>query len=401
MLLTNKKIRLVFLTSIIFFNAVNSFGQQWVKSNEGNSFYLHNLFFHDLKAFFRGMDSSFYVLTAHKPDAYWEKKNEGKSELLISKINKEGDITVIKKLKEYVNSPVLKTFNNKYYLLDNDFKLSKKQYYYVCYVYNSDWELEAQVKIPEQPQQRGFSDSIVNKVGQLYFITKPYFIDHKQDDFNGSYLVKYSLNSELLKKLHFDKSYCSNLTVSNDSILFQLHHQKLVFPFYQTDSIIKITSDYELNYTIITAKQFIPKDKKINREILLSDGGKVVYMDSSFALSSNSWTSDFKIALFDKQNIRKWTIEPSNRWLFSNPKPLQNGTFIAQVDKRWDSTCLVVFDNSGNQISIKSFLMNADTRIDRYRFIDFFEISKNQIWVFYKMETPKREEQIYFERLQL
>ena len=73
---------------------------------------LHNLFFHDLKAFFKGIDSNFYVLTGHRPDAYWEKKNENKSELLISTVDKKGEIILIKKLKEYINKLILKTFNN-------------------------------------------------------------------------------------------------------------------------------------------------------------------------------------------------------------------------------------------------------------------------------------------------
>jgi hypothetical protein len=401
MLPKNKITGVAFLISILFFNAVNSFGQMWVKSDGSNSFYLHNLFFHDLKAFSRGIDSNFYVLSSHKPDAYWEKKNENKSELLVSRIDSKGNITLLTKLKAYINNLVLKIFNNKYYLLDNEYKVSKKQYYYLCYVYNFNWELESQLKIPELPHQSGFSDFIADKEGNLFLLTKPYFIDHKQEDFKGSYFVKCSLNGELLKKVLFDKSYCSNLRISNDSILFQLYHQRLVYPFYQTDSIIKISSDNELNYRVTATSLFIPKDRKIDKEIFLTDGDRVIYMDSSYALSPNSWTSTFKIALFDKQNSRKWSIEPSNRWLFSTPKPLQNGTFITQIDKRWDSTCLVVFDKNGDQKSIRSFVMNADTRIDRYSFIDFFETGKNEIWIFYKKQSPTREEEIYFERLLL
>lgn len=401
MAVKNKRTRLIFLISIFSFNAFNSFGQTWLKSNESNYFYLHNLFFHDLKAFFKGIDSNFYVLTGHRPDAYWEKKNENKSELLISTVDKKGEIILIKKLKEYINKLILKTFNNKYYLLDNDFKVSKKQYYYICYVYNTNWELESQLKIIELPHQMGFADFIVNKEGSVFLLTKPYFIDHKQDDFKGSYIVKCSYNGKQLKKVLFDKSYSTNLRFSNDSILLQLHHQKLVYPFYRTDSIIEVSCDNDLNYILKEKKQFITRDKKINKEIILSDGEKVIYIDSSYSLSPNSWTSTFKIALLDKQNIRKWTIEPSNRWLFSTSKALQNGTFITQIDKRWDSTCLVIFDKSGNQKSIKAFLMNADTRIDRYSFIDFFEVRENEIWIFYKKESPTREQEIYFQQLLL
>src|SRR6476660_7663240 len=138
----NKMKRLLFVISIIFFSTVSSPGQTWIKSTDGNSFYFHELFFHDLKAFFKGIDSDFYALTAHQPDAYWEKKNENKSELIISRINRRGEIRFITKLKEYAKDPILKIYNNKYYLLDNDYKTSKKQSYYSCYIYNSNWELE-------------------------------------------------------------------------------------------------------------------------------------------------------------------------------------------------------------------------------------------------------------------
>lgn len=388
-----------FLTTIIIFHSLNGFGQTWTKTNDGKSFYLHNLFYHDLKAFFNGLDSNFYALTAHKPDAYWEKKNEGKSQLLISKITKAGEINRTTTLKKYASKPILRVFNNKYYILDNDYKVTKKMYYYMCYVYNSNWELESQIKIFELPHQMGFTDFVVNQQGQLFLLTNPYFIDHKQSDFKGCYIVKYSLNGEFIKKVLFDKSYSSNLRLSNDKILFQLNHQKLVYPFYQTDSIIQLSCDSELNYSIVSKTAYLPKEKKIDREIFLSDGDKVVYIDSTYALSANSWTSTFKIALLGKSNERKWTIEPSDRWMFSTPKPLQDGRFIVQIDKRWDSTCLVIFDKSGKQTSVKSFLMNADTRIERFHFLDFFEVSKNEIWVFYNKEYPTREEEIYFERL--
>ncbi len=186
------------------------------------------------------------------------------------------------------------------------------------------------------------------------------------------------------------------MQISGDSIVFHLIHQKLIYPFFKTDSIFDIKSDHELNYTIIAKKQYIPKNKAIKEAILFADGRKVIYIDSTNFLSQISWNSSFKMALLDNGNNRLWTYEPSNRWFFLNPKPLQNGTFLTQIDKRWDSTCLVLFDKTGNQKSIKSFLMNADTRIDRYHFIDFFEVNENEIWIFYKKESPKREEKIYY-----
>lgn len=401
MALKHIKQRLIPLVPILLFINAISFGQSWAKSNDNNSSYLHHLFFQDLKAFFKGPDSSSYVLTSHKPDKYWLKQNKDKSELIVSKITNAKDITLIKRLKEYANDPIIKSFNNKFYLLDNDFKVSKKKYYYNCYVYSSNWELEAQVKIPELPHQRGFSDFVVTKEEELFLLTVPYFIDHKQKDFKGSYLVKYSLSSGLSKNVLFSQSYSSNLSSKNDSLSITLNHQKFVYPYYQSDSVFNIHCDYELNYAIVKAKEFIQIDKKIKRDVLLADGDRIVYIDSSYALSPISWTSTFKISLINHLNIRQWTIEPNNKWIFSTPKPLQNGLFIAQIEKRWDSTCLVLFKKDGTQKSIKSFPMKPNTNIDRYNFIDFFEIKENEIWMFYKKEAATRDEQIYFERLLL
>jgi len=390
-----------FLTSILIFLSLNGFGQKWTKTHDGNSFFLRNLFYHDLKAFFKGLDTDFYALTAHKPDAFWEKINEGKSQLVLSKITKTGEINLVKTLNEYASRPILRFFNNKYYMLDNEFKVMNKRHYYMFYVYNSTWELESQVKILELPHQMGFTDFAVNQQGQLFFLTDPYFNEHKQSDFKGCYLVKYSPDGAFMKKELFAKSYSSSLNLSNDRILLQLNHQKLVYPFYQTDSIIQISCDSELNYAVVASTAYVPKAKNIDKEVFLSDGDKVVFIDSTYALTPYSLTSTFKIALTGKRNERKWTIEPSERWIFFTPKPLQNGNFMVQVDKRWDSTCLVIFDKTGKQTSVKSFLMNADTRIERFRFIDYFEVSKNEIWIFYAKIYPTREEEIYFERLLL
>jgi len=152
---------------------------------------------------------------------------------------------------------------------------------------------------------------------------------------------------------------------------------------------------------VVASTAYVPKAKNIDKEVFLSDGDKVVFIDSTYALTPYSLTSTFKIALTGKRNERKWTIEPSERWIFFTPKPLQNGNFMVQIDKRWDSTCLVLFDKTGKQTSVRSFLMNAETRIERFRFIDYFEVSKNEIWIFYAKTYPTREEEIYFERVLL
>ncbi|MGG9960726.1 hypothetical protein [Ferruginibacter sp. SUN106] len=387
--------------TILFFCNYNSNAQAWIKSTDNNSWYIHRQFFHSLKSIIKGVDSNMYVITSHRPDSYWEKKNEGKSELLVSRIDEKGNISFVTILSQYANRPVLKAFNNKYYLLDKELQNIKKEFYRNCFVYTAKWELESQFKIDDLPHQSGFTDFTVDKEGSVFVLTAPYFIDHKQQDFKGAYLVKYSSDGAMLNKVLFDKCYLSDLTIAGDSIHFLAQQQKLVYPYYNTDSLLEISSDKDLNYSVTAREKLIPKDKKTDREVLLADGGRVVFIDSTYALSQNSWTSVFKISLLDKQRHAIWTIEPSNRWFYLKPKPLSNGNFITQVDKRWDSTCLVLFDKAGNQRTIKSFVMNADTRIDRYSFVDYFEINNNEIWLFYKKESPSREEELYFERILL
>ncbi|GAB2825183.1 hypothetical protein [Ferruginibacter profundus] len=387
--------------TILFFCHQNSNAQTWIKSTDNNSWYLHRQFFHSLKNIIKGVDSNIYVITSHKPDSYWKKKNEDKSELIVSRIDKNGNISFVTILSRYADNPVLKTFNHKYYLLDKDLKYTKREFYRNCFVYNSNWELELEFKIDDLPHQSGFTDFTVSKEGNIFLLTDPYFLDHRQEDFKGSYLVKLAAGGEVMNKILFEKCFLSGLTIKGDSLHLLLHQQKLVLPFYQTDSLLEVSSDKDLHYSITAREKFIPEDKKVKREILLTSGDRVIFFDSTYALSPNSWASVSKIALLDKQGHTRWTTEPGNRWFYLKPKPLRNGNFITQVDKRWDSTCLVLFDKAGYQRTIRSFVMNANTRIDRYSFVDYFEVNDNEIGLFYKKEAPSREEELYFERILL
>jgi hypothetical protein len=255
--------------------------------------------------------------------------------------------------------------------------------------------------LSELPNQKGFKDFVVDKNGNLYFASYPYYVNFKAKGFVGNYLMKVSSNGEFIKKALFRNCIPTKFIISNDTLQLTLNKQAIESHFLYNDSILQIQLDTNLNYSVLSSQKFIPKDKKIDKEVLLSNGSRVVYIDSTYNLSPNSWTSTFKIALFDKQNIRKWTIEPSNRWLYSTPKPLKNGSFITQIDKRWDSTSVVVFDGKGNERQIKSFLMNADTRIIRYKFLDFFEINANEIYLFYIKEFPTRKEILFYEAIKL
>lgn len=375
-------------------------GQTWIKDSMTNASSIDYLFFSQIREVFVGADSKTFVVTEHRPDSYWDKVNIDRSELLVSYID-NSKIIFIKKLDYYAKYPKIKFYNNKYYIFDNDIKVRKKNYYYTCYVYNTDWSYSKSIELNELPNQKGFIDFVVDKSENLYFASYPYSVNYKAKGFVGNYLMKISSNGEFIKKVLFRNCIPTEFIISSDTLQLTLSKQTIESNFLYNDSILQIKADTNLNYSVFTAKKFVAKDKKIDKEVLLSNGGKVVYIDSAYSLSSNSWTSTFKMALFDNQNIRKWTFEPSNRWFYSTPKALQNGSFITKVDKRWDSTSVVVFDDKGNERQIKSFLLNADTRIIRYNILDFFEINTNEIYIFYIKEFPTRKEVLYFETIKL
>jgi len=384
---------ILFLISL----ATSTFGQNWIKDNISNVSSIDYLFYSEVREVLVGTDSKTFVITEHRPNSYWDKENINEPELLVSYID-NSNITFIKKLDYYAKYSKIKFYNNKYYIFDRDIKLRNKKVYYSFFIYNNDWSFNKTIELTELPNQKGYMDFVVDKNNNIYFVTEPYSVNYKAKGFVGNYLMKISSNGEFTSKVLFRNCIPTEFKILNDTLQLTLNKQAKESHFLYNDSILQIKVDTNLNYSVFTSKKFIPKEEKIDQEVFLSNGGRVVYIDSSYKLQYSS-TSTFKIALFDKQNIRKWTFEPSNRWFYSTPKPLKNGSFITKVDKRWDSTSVVVFDKKGNQKIIKSFLLSADTRIIRYNILDFFEFKETEILLFYIKEFPTRKEELYFEKI--
>jgi hypothetical protein len=380
--------------------ATQTLGQQWMPDSIPNISSMDHLFYCQVRALFVGADAKTFVITEHRPDSYWDKEKIGRSELLVSYID-HSNITVIKKLDYYAKNPKVKCYNNKYYIFDGDIKTREMKDYYTCYIYNTDWNYSKSIELIQLPGQKGFIDFVVDKSENLYFATDPYAVNYKARRFTGNYIIKISPNGEFIKKLQFKNCIPTEFSISNDTLQLTVNKQGIESQFLYNDSILQIKADANLNYSVVTAKKFIPKDKKIDTQVLLSNGSSVVYIDSLYKVSPNGTMMAFKIALFDQQNIRKWTFEYGNRWIYSTPKPLKNGSFITKVDKRWDSTAVVVFDEKGTQRQIRAFLMNADTRIASNNILDFFEVNPNEIYLFYNKELPTRKEVLYFEKIKL
>ena len=396
MKIKNKILSLLFTIGFI----TPTFGQKWNKDSTTNIYSLDHLFFSQVRKVFIGANSKTFVITEHRSDFYWDKKYKDSAELLVSYIDNSG-ITFLKKIEFYAKYPEIKFYNNKYYIFDRDIKQRNKKVYYSFFIYNSDWTFNKTIELNDLQNQEGYRDFVVDKNENLYFVTNPYSVNYKARGFIGNYLLKISSNGQFIKKILFKNCIPSDFIISNDTLQLTLNKQAIESHFLYNDSSLQIKVDTNLNNIFFSSKKFIPKDKKIDKEVLLTNGGKVVYIDSTYNLTPSSWTSTFKIALFNKQNIRKWTFEPSNRWFYSTPKPLQNGSFITKVDKLWDSTSVVIFDTAGNERQIKSFLMNADTRIIRYHIEDFFEINNNEIYLFFIKELPTSKEELYFEIIKL
>ena len=377
-----------------------TFGQRWINDSTSKISSIDYLFYNKVREVFVGAGSKTFVVTDHKPNLFWEIENIDKSKLLVSYID-NSNIIFLKKLDFYAKYPEIKFYNNKYYIFDRDIKLRNKKVYYSFFIYNSDWTFNKTIELNDLQNQDGYSDFVVDKNENIYFVTKPHSVNYKSRGFIGNYLFKISSNGEFKKKVLFKNCIPTNFIISNDTLQLTVNKQGKKSHFLYNDSTLQIKIDTNLNNIFFSSKKFIPKDKKNDKEVLLTNGGKVVYLDSTYNLTPRSWTSTFKIALFDKQNIRKWTFEPSSRWFYSTPKPLQNGSFITKVDKLWDSTSVVIFDTAGNERQIKSFLMNADTRIIRYHIEDFFEINNNEIYLFFIKELPTSKEELYFEIIKL
>lgn len=389
--------------SLIFFlfsllPAMACLAQDWMPAEDGNGFYIQRQFFQRLELVFRGIDSADYLLTAHSPDAYWKNKNEDKREMVVSRVEKAGRPVVVKQLEAFAAEPVLRSFNQKYYVLDNYFKLKKKQFYYECFVYSKDWVLESVIRIEHQAGQMGFMDFVVDGGGYMYLITKPYFTDHKPNSFRGASLIKLDPKGSLLKLRILDMSYGQDLKLENNALFFTLAKQKLIYPVFQTDSLQNWKSDLDLNAFVLSSKAS-PVERRIYRQkVSLNNGHQLVYYDSTWSSGPQSLATVSKIALLNPAGQKVWIREPGERWLFDKPVALSNGEILIQIDKRWTTTELIRIGADGKETLVKSLPLVIDSKADRYRFDRYFEWTKGEILFFYTRETPQRQERLYVER---
>jgi hypothetical protein len=401
------KISIISIFCSLIFLQANS--QTWQVDTIGNAMYLQHLFFNGFDGALKA-DKSYFIFTEHQIDQYWKKRNKQKSEILISKMDEAGKTTLIKKLDNYVGSSLKKFYNNRFYILATTSTSSKGKYYYPLFIYNANWQLEKQIFLPESSDhQRGFSDFVVDNDGFFYLISSPYFLDHEQQNFRGSYLIKVDTSGNFIKKLLYEKSFLRSLSLDTDTLSFIAYKQKLVYPFYQTDSLISIKFNKSLDNVKQVVLPAIKKDNDYLRTLNLSNGTKVIFIDSSYNIDANTWTSTHKIAMLDQNGNRKWTVETPRNFITSHStaKELHDGTFVVEISKKWitdrvyDTTCLVQFDAMGRQKDIKKFLDGANPRMEGYFVSSFFEAKPNQIWLFYRKSFPNRQERIYFERLLL
>lgn len=394
-----KKTSLVFIA--IIFSTANIFGQSWV-SEDNKSWHLRHQFYHDLKVLFKGVDSAYYMLTDHRPPQYWKEreKNKNSSELLISRIDEQGKPNFIIRLDKYAEKPVLKCFNGKYYLLDNFPKYGKGTTWCSFFIYNDKWQLESEFNITDQSHQRGYSDFVVDKAGNIFLMSDPYFIDHHPQDFNGCFLLKYSPTGTMIQNIFFEKSYSPGIEIANNELFFSVQTKKMKGDiFYETDSVYEISCSNDLVPKVTSAKKFIPGDRKIETRLVLTDGDQVHYIDSTYSIGRNASTSDHRIVMLDKEGNRRWVIEREWRWIFFEPHALPNGSFIARVDRQKDSSRLIIFDKKGGQRPIFGFREDYSTTVNRFKLEEYFIMSEKEIWVFYKKEEPHLQEELYFERV--
>jgi hypothetical protein len=400
------KISIIFITCFFFTGRANS--QTWQFDATGNAAYLQHLFFNGFDGALIA-NNTYFIFTQHQADEYWKKKNRDKSEILISKVDEKGDITFVQKLDNYVGSSLKKFYNNKFYILATTSTLNKGKYYYPFFIYDAKWQLEKQIFFPESSDhQRGFSDFAVDTDGYIYLTSSPYFLDHEQQNFKGSYLIKVDTAGNFIKAILYEKSFLQSLQLNNDTLSMTAYKQKLIYPFYQTDSVISIKLNRSLdNLKQVASSAAIKKDDGYLRTLYLKNGTKVIFIDSSYNIDANTWTSTHKIAMLDQNGNRKWTVETPRNFIVSHStaKELDDGTFLVEILKKWiadrvyDTTCIVQFDATGRQKDIKKFLDGANPRMEGYFVSSFFEAKPNEVWLFYRKSFPNRQERVYFEKL--
>ena len=388
-------------------------GQSWQPETDAKVNYLQHLFFNEFDGVLKKDSSTYFVFTSHHFNQYWKKKNKSKSETLVSNVDERGNITFIKKLDYYVDNSIKKVFNDRFYILGTTSISTKGKYYYPLFIYNSNWQLQKQLFLSEltSDHQRGFIDFVVDNDGNIYLTTSPYFLDHRQEDFKGSFLIKSDTSGNFIKRTFFEKSFLRNLQLTSDTLSLTADKQKLVYHFYQADSVILFKLTKSFNCLSQVAKQVHIKDNNNNnlRTVYLKNGEKVIFIDSSYNIAADTWTYSHKIAVVDKADNRKWTYETPENFIVSHSTvtELRDGTFLIEIFKKWiidrvyDTACIVQFDMNGNQKQIKTFLDGANPGMESYFVSSFFEAKQNEVWLFYRKSFPNRQERIYFERLVL
>ena len=245
-----------------------TFGQRWINDSTSKISSIDYLFYNKVREVFVGAGSKTFVVTDHKPNLFWEIENIDKSKLLVSYID-NSNIIFLKKLDFYAKYPEIKFYNNKYYIFDRDIKLRNKKVYYSFFIYNSDWTFNKTIELNDLQNQDGYSDFVVDKNENIYFVTKPHSVNYKSRGFIGNYLFKISSNGEFKKKVLFKNCIPTNFIISNDTLQLTVNKQGKKSHFLYNDSTLQIKIDTNLNNIFFSSKKFIPKDKKMIRRFYL------------------------------------------------------------------------------------------------------------------------------------
>jgi hypothetical protein len=410
------------LSFILIISRLNSFGQNWTFDNNENGLpCLNNMHYSNFNDCMKGIDSAYYLFTDHKPEAYWKKKNNDKEDLLVSRIDSLGNISVIRKLDTHVERVYKVIFNNKYYLLSMQLKEISGKSYYQGYIYNSKWQNESVFLIQSlnKNDQGGYSKFVVDKDENFFLFTNGTFIDHRPQDFTGAYLIKCNKAGQILKLEFYPKSEICNINLIDTTLFVRVLKKKYEYPFYLTDSIFNIEYDLGLAQTKTKSEKNVISEGSIHltsSTTNLKSECKIVLYDSSVSLSPSETKYIYKVALRTLDNKNIWNFQIPFGSNYSTPRALSNGNFITEMKKwntnavnKWntsislyDTTCFVEFNKKGDQKTLKEFLNETKPGGIRRKILYYFEGKTNEIWVFYqKTEDLSRfsADRIYFMRL--
>jgi hypothetical protein len=399
-----------FIILLLITSSLNSFSQAWTNDDSEKALFISDLHYATFNDLTKGFDSAYYLFTQHQPEDYWKKKNRNKGELLVSRIDTNGNISFIKKLDTHSEKVYKALFNDKYYLLDMEVIEISGKYVYKGYVYNSKWELERTFLIPEltKQHQRGYPKFVVDKNENIYLFSSAYYIDHKPQDFTGTYLVKCDKEGNIVNQLFYDKSEISNIELLETGIFVKVLKEKFVYPFYSTDSILKVEVNFDLVPTKQEAQKYSPYEieRKMKSTTILKTGDKVIMYDSSYSVGIDATQFVNKIAYYNSNGKRLWGYQIPLSHNYSTPRALKNGNFILKLEKNnsqeaiYDTISFVQFDKFGNQKIIKTFFDGAKPKIPRYLIsYYYFEGRENEIWLFYQKSEDAKVEKIYFIKL--